>query len=76
LSRKSAVSTPEKSAEQKIRIRIAATKTARVVTVIFYDMDPHAAGSPLPHTGEGRVRVSPGRADELVVCSLSELRAN
>jgi hypothetical protein len=36
LSRNSAVSTPEKSAEQKIKIAIAASKTARVNAVIFY----------------------------------------
>jgi hypothetical protein len=36
LSRKSAVSTPEKSAEQKIKSAIAASKTARVKAVIFY----------------------------------------
>jgi len=53
LSRKSAFSTPEKSAEQKIKIAIAASKIAKVGTVIFYDMTPLAAGSPLPREGKG-----------------------
>jgi hypothetical protein len=62
LSRKSAVSTPEKSAEQKINIAMAATKMARVGTVIFYDMDAHAAGSPLPREGEGAGEGVPRRS--------------
>src|SRR5437762_13936088 len=55
---------------------MAPTKMTRVVAVIFYDMDAHAAGSPLPREGGGAGEGVPRRADELVACSLSELRAN
>jgi len=36
LSEKSAVSTPEKSAEQKIKIEMTTSKMARAAGVIFY----------------------------------------
>jgi hypothetical protein len=56
LSEKSAVSTPENSAEQKIKIEMTTSKMARAAAVIFYGgtamlaarIHPPEAGSLVP----------------------------
>jgi len=74
LSEKSAVSTPEKRAEQKIKTDMTTSRMARVTGDISYIATARLAARSQPR--ESGSVVVPRRNWCVLVCSLSEPRAN
>jgi len=76
LQQERAVATREKRAEQKIRIAMAPSTTARVRALIFVAPNPARLALPFRREGRGRADEVPPKSWWFVVCSSCEPRAS